>query len=145
LEFVEQIQPIDLSEETKSRTLQDEAEQNRDFNASTITTVPELSEEEIKKETLSQEENNINDSYSVSTTVVSEEAILKEAEPESNEEIESFENKEIYEEDQVGLRFKFCALKMTSYACSSISTNPLLTLFLSLSVFYFNRNLRDQI
>jgi hypothetical protein len=132
LEFVEQIQPIDLSEETKSRTLQDEAEQNRDFNASTITTVPELSEEEIKEETLSQEENNINDSYfaSASTTVVSEEVVLKEAEPETNEEIKSLENKQIYEEeeDQVGLGFKFCALKITSYVCPSISTNPLMTL-----------------
>jgi hypothetical protein len=118
LEFVEQIQPIDLREETKSRTLQDEAEQNRDFNASTTTTVPELSKEEIKEETLSQEENNINDSYfaSASATVVSEEAVLKEAEPEPNEEIKSFESKEIYEENQVGLGFKFCALKMTSYA-----------------------------
>jgi hypothetical protein len=113
LEFVEQIQPIDLSEETKSRTVQDEAKQNRDFNASTITTVPELSEEEIKEETLSQEEKNINDSYSASAsaTVVSEEAVLKEAEPEPNEEIESFESKEIHEENQVGLGFKFCALK----------------------------------
>jgi hypothetical protein len=114
LEFVEQIQPIDLSEETKSRTLQDEAEQNRDFNASTITIVPELSEEEIKKETSSQEENNIDDSYSASAsasaTDVSEEVVLKEVEPETNVEIKSLENKQIYEEDQVGLGFKFCAL-----------------------------------
>jgi hypothetical protein len=132
LEFVEQNQPIDLSEETKSRTLQDEAEKNRDFNASTITIVPELFEEEIKEETSSQEENNINDSYSASATVVSEEVVLKEAEPETNEEIKSLENKQIYEEDQVRLRFKFCALKITSYVCSSISTNPLMTLSLSL-------------
>jgi hypothetical protein len=132
LEFVEQIQPIDLSEETKSRTLQDEVEQNRDFNASTITSMPELSEEEIKNEALSQEENNINDSYSASATVVSEEAVLKEAEPETNEEIKSLENKQIYEEDQVGLGFKFCALKITLYVCFSISTNPLMTLSLSL-------------
>jgi hypothetical protein len=112
LEFVEQIQPIDLSEETKSRTLQDEAEQNRDFNASIITIVPELSEEEIKKETSSQEENNIDDSYSASAlaTDVSEEVVLKEIEPETNMEIKSLENKQIYEEDQVGLGFKFCAL-----------------------------------
>jgi L-lactate utilization protein LutC len=130
LEFAEQIQPIDLSEETKSRTLQDEAEQNKEFNASTITTVPELFEEEIKEETLSQEENNINDSYSASATVVSEEVVVKEAEPETNEEIKSLENKQIYEEDQVGLGFKFCALKITSYVCSSISTNPLMTLSL---------------
>jgi hypothetical protein len=108
LEFAEQIQPIELSEKTKSRTLQDEAEQNKDFNASTVTIVPELSEEEIKNETLSQEENNINNSYSA--TVVSEEVVLKEAEPETNVEIESLENKQIYEEDQVGLGFKFCAL-----------------------------------
>jgi hypothetical protein len=74
---------------------------------------------------------------------VSEEVVLKEAEPETNEEIKSLENKQIYEEDQVGLGFKFCALKITSYVCSSISTNPLMTLSLSLSVFYFNRNLRD--
>jgi hypothetical protein len=127
LEFVEQIQPIDLSEETKSRTFPNEAKQNRDFNASTITTVPEFSEEEIKEETLSQEENNINDSYSASETVVSEEAVLKEAEPETNEEIKSFQNSEIYGEDQVGLGFKFYALKMTLYACSSIITNPLFT------------------
>jgi hypothetical protein len=96
-----------LSEEKK----QDCAERNRNFNASTITTVPDLSKEEIKEKTLSQEEHNINDSYSASATVVSEEAVLKEAEPETDEEIESFENKEIYEEDQVGLGFKFCALK----------------------------------
>jgi hypothetical protein len=132
LKFVEQIQPIDLSEETKSRTLQDEAEQNRDFNASTITTVPELFEEEIKEETSSQEENNINDSYFASATVVSEEAVLKEAEPETNDEIKSLENKQIYEEDQVGLGFKFCASNITSYVCSSISTNPLMTLSLYL-------------
>jgi aerobic-type carbon monoxide dehydrogenase small subunit (CoxS/CutS family) len=92
-----------LSEEKKSRTLQDCAERNRNFNGSTITTVPELSKEEIKEKTLSQEEHIINDSYSASATVVSEEAVLKEAEPETDEEIESFENKEIYEEDQVGL------------------------------------------
>jgi hypothetical protein len=123
-----------LSEETKSRTLQDEAEQNRDFYASTITIVPKLSEEEIKKETLSQEENNINDSYSASAsaTVVSEEVVLEEAKPETNEEIKSLENKQIYEEDQVGLGFKFCALKITSYVCPSISTNPLMTLSLCL-------------
>jgi hypothetical protein len=131
MEFVEQIQPNDFSEETKSRTLQDEAEQNRDFNASTITTKPELSEEEIKKETLSQEENNINDFYSASAsaTVVSE-VVLKEAEPETNEKIKSLENKQIYEEeeDQVGLGFKFCALKITSSVCPSISTNPLMIL-----------------
>jgi hypothetical protein len=96
-----------LSEKKKSRTLQDCAERNRDFNASTITTVPELSEEEIKEETLSQEENNINDSHSASAAIVSEEAVLKEAEPETDEEIESFENKEIYEEDQVGFDSNF--------------------------------------
>jgi hypothetical protein len=123
-----------LSEETKSRTLQDEAEQNRDFNASTITTVLKLSKEEIKKETLSQDENNINDSYSASAsaTVVSEEVVLEEAKPETNEEIKSLENKQIYEEDQVGLGFKFCALKITSYVCPCISTNPLMTLSLFL-------------
>jgi hypothetical protein len=111
LEFVEQIQPIDSSEETKSRTLQDEAEQNRDFNASTRTIVSELSEEEIKKETSSQEENNIDDSYSASASATNvSEVVLKEAEPETNVEIKSLENKQIYEEDQVGLGFKFCAL-----------------------------------
>jgi hypothetical protein len=133
LEFVEQIQPIDLSEATKSRTLQDEAEQNRDFNASTITIVPELSKEENKDETLSQEENNINDSHSASATVVSQEVVLKEAKPKTNEEIESVENKQIYEEDQVGLGFKFCALEMTSNVRPSISTNP----FFTLSFFFF--------
>jgi hypothetical protein len=139
LEFVEQIQSIDLSEETKSRTFPDEVEQNRDFNASTITIVPELSEEEIKEETLSQEENNINDSYSASATVVSEEAVLKEAKPETNEEIKSFENSEIYKEDQVGLGFKFYALKMISYACCSTITNLFFTH--TLSLFFFIRNL----
>jgi hypothetical protein len=139
LEFVEQIQPIDLSEETKSRTFPNEAKQNRDFNASTITTVSEFSEEEIKEETLSQEENNINDSYSASETVVSEEAVLKEAKPETNEEIKSFENSETYEEDQVGLGFKFYALKMTSYVCCFIITNPFFTH--TLSLFFFIRNL----
>ncbi|XP_059449181.1 uncharacterized protein LOC132180396 [Corylus avellana] len=100
LEFIEQIETIDLTEETKSGTLQDCAELEKDFSALTIANVPDVSEEKIKEETLSQEENIINDSYSASTTVVSEEACLKEAEPENNEQIKSFENKEIYEEDQ---------------------------------------------
>ena len=111
MEFVKQIETTNLTDETKSGTLQDCAELNRDFNALTITNVPEVFEEEIKEETLSQEESIINDFYSVSATVVSVEAGLKEAEPENNEQIKSFENKEIYEEDQVGLGFKFCALK----------------------------------
>ena len=147
MKFVEQIEAIDLTKETKSRTIQDCAERNRDFNALIITNVPELSEEEIKGENLSQEENIINDPYSASATVLSEKAGLKEAELETNKEIKSLENKEIQKEDQVRLGFKFCTLKMTSCVCSSISTNSFLTLSLSLSLslFFFNRNLRDQI
>ena len=117
------VEAIDLTEETKSGTLQDCAEPNRDFNALTITNLLEVSEEENKEETLSQEESIINDSYTASATVVSEEAGLKEAEPENNEQIKSFDYKEISEEDQVGLGYKYCALKMTSYVCSSISRN----------------------
>jgi hypothetical protein len=101
LEFVEQIQGIDLIEEIKSGTLQDCADRNWDFNALTKTNVPEVSGEEIKEVTLSHEESIGNDSYSASATVVREKAGLKEAEPENNEQIESFDYKEISEEDQV--------------------------------------------
>ncbi|XP_062151446.1 uncharacterized protein LOC133859890 isoform X7 [Alnus glutinosa] len=100
LEFIEQIEAIDLTEETKSETLQDCAEPNKDFSALTKANVREVSEEEIKEETLRQEENIINDSYFASATVVSEEEGLKEAEPEKNEQVKSFDNKEISEEDQ---------------------------------------------
>ena len=62
MNFVEQIEAIDLTEETKSATLQDCAEPEKDFSALTIANVPDVSEEEIKEETLSQEENIINDS-----------------------------------------------------------------------------------
>jgi hypothetical protein len=134
LEFVEQIEAIDLTEETKSGTQQDCGERNRDFNALTITNVPEVSKDEIKKETLSEEESIINDSCSASATVVSEEAGLKEAELENNEQIKSFDYKEISKEDQVALAFKFCTLKMTSYVCSSITSNPFFTLSLSFLV-----------
>jgi hypothetical protein len=137
------VEAIDLTEETKSGTLQDCAEPNRDFNALTITNVPEVSEEEIKDETLSQEESIINESYSAFTMVVSEEAGLKEAKLENNEQIKSFDYKEISKEDQVALAFKFCASKMTSYVCSSLSTNPFFNL--PLSFILFNRNLKYQI
>jgi hypothetical protein len=53
----------------------------------------EVSEQEIKEETLRQEENS-NDSHSASVTVVSEEVGLREAEPENNEQVESFDNQE---------------------------------------------------
>ena len=89
-----------MTEETKSWTLQDRAMPNKDFSALTITNV---SEEEIKEETLSPEENIINDSYFASAMVVSEEASLKEAEPENNEQVQSSDNKETSKEDQVGL------------------------------------------
>jgi hypothetical protein len=66
-----------------------------------------VSEEEIKEETLSSEENIINDSYFASATIESEEAGLKEAEPENNEQVQISDNKEASKEDQVGLGYKF--------------------------------------
>ena len=105
MEFVEQIQAIDLTEETKSRTLQDCAERNLDFNALTKSNVPEVSGEEIKEETLSHGDSIISDSYSTSAMVVREEVGLKETEPENNEQIKSFDYKEISEKDQVRLGF----------------------------------------
>jgi len=125
LEFIEQIEAIDLTEETKSETLQDSAEPNKDFSALTKANVHEMSREEIK------EENIINDSYSASITIVSEEG-LKEAEPENNEQVKSFDNKEISKEDQVGLGSKFYSLKMTSSVRSSISTSISSLLFIYL-------------
>jgi hypothetical protein len=68
-----------LTEETKSGTLQDCVEPNKDFSASTI----------------------------VNVSGVSDEAGLKEAEPENNEQVKSFDSEEISEEDQVGLGYKF--------------------------------------
>ena len=109
MEFIEQIETTDLTEETKSGTLQDCAELEKNFSASTIANVLDVSEEEIKEETLSQEEKIINDSYSAFATAVSKEAGLQEAEPENNEQIKSFDYKEISEEVQVGIVFKFCA------------------------------------
>jgi hypothetical protein len=125
LEFIEQIEAIDLTEETKSETLQDSAEPNKDFSALTKANVHEMSREEIK------EENIINDSYSASITIVSEEG-LKEAKPENNEQVKSFDNKEISKEDQVGLGSKFYSLKMTSSVRSSISTSISSLLFIYL-------------
>jgi hypothetical protein len=125
LEFIEQIEAIDLTEETKSETLQDSAEPNKDFSALTKANVHEMSREEIK------EENIIKDSYSASITIVSEEG-LKEAKPENNEQVKSFDNKEISEEDQVGLGSKFYSLKMTSSMCSSINTSISSLLFIYL-------------
>jgi L-lactate utilization protein LutC len=136
LEFIDQIETIDLTEETKSETLQDYAGPNKDFSALTIGNVHEVSEEEIKEETLRQEENIISDSYSASITVASEEEGLKEAEPENNEQVKSFDNKEISEEDQVGLGYKFYALKMTSSVYSSISTSVCFSLFFSFLFFH---------
>jgi hypothetical protein len=81
LEFIEQIEAIDLTEETKLGTLQDRAESNKDFS--------EVSEEELKEETLKQEEKIINDFDSTSVIVVSEEANLKEAELENNDQVKS--------------------------------------------------------
>jgi hypothetical protein len=81
LEFIEQIEAIDLTEETKLGTLQDRAESNKDFS--------EVFEEEIKEETLKQEEKIINDFDSTSVIVVSEEANLKEAELENNDQVKS--------------------------------------------------------
>jgi L-lactate utilization protein LutC len=107
LEFIEQIEAIDLTEETKSRTLQDCVEPNKDFSALTIANVPEVYEEEIKEETLRQEENIINDSCPVSVTVESEEADLREAEPENIEQVKSSDNQENSKEDQVGVGHKF--------------------------------------
>jgi hypothetical protein len=138
LEFIEQIEAIDLTEETKSETLQDSAEPNKDFSALTKANVHEMSREEIK------EENIINDSYSASITIVSEEG-LREAKPENNEQVKSFDNKEISKEDQVGLGSKFYSLKMTSSMCSSINTSISSLLFIYLFPFYFlNRNLGNQ-
>jgi L-lactate utilization protein LutC len=107
LELIEQIEAIDLAEETKSRTLQDCAETNKEFSALTIANVPEVFEEENKEETSNQEENTINDSYSASVTAVSEEVGLKEAEPENNEQVQSSDNKEDSKDDQVRLGYKF--------------------------------------
>jgi hypothetical protein len=90
-----------LTEETKTRTLQDCAEPNKDFSALTIANVSEVYEEEIK------EENIINDSYSTFVTVVREETSLKEAKPENNEQVKSSDNKENSKQDQVGLGYKF--------------------------------------
>ena len=64
----------------------------------------EVSEQEIKGETLRQEEN-INESHSASVTIVSEEVGLREAEPENNEQVESFDNQE-NSKDQVGIGYK---------------------------------------
>jgi hypothetical protein len=114
LGFVEQIEAMDLTEETKSGTLRVCEEPNRDFDALTITNVPEVSKEEIKEETLSQEESIIYDTYSTSATVVSEEASSKEAELGNNEQFKSLDYKEISKEEQVRHGFKFFALKMTS-------------------------------
>ena len=81
MEFIEQIEAIDLTEETKLGTLQDRAESNKEFS--------EVSEEEIKEETLKQEEKIINDFESTSVIVVSEEASLKEVELENNDQVKS--------------------------------------------------------
>jgi hypothetical protein len=144
LEFTDQIEAIDLTEETKSKTLQDCVEPNKDFSALTIANVHEVSEEEIKEETLRKEKNVINDTYSASVMIVSDEAGLKEAEPENNEQVKSFDYKEI-SKDQVGLGYKFYALKMTSLVCSSINTSISSLLFIYLFPFYFlNRNLGNQ-
>jgi hypothetical protein len=136
LEFTDQIEAIDLTEETKSKTLQDCVEPNKDFSALTIANVHEVSEEEIKEETLRKEKNVINDTYSASVMIVSDEAGLKEAEPENNEQVKSFDYKEI-SKDQVGLGYKFYALKMTSLVCSSISTKPFFSFFFFFFLFPF--------
>ncbi len=101
MEFIDQIETIDLTEETKSETLQDYAGPNKDFSALTKANVHEMSREEIK------EENIINDSYSTFVTVVREETSLKEAKPENNEQVKSSDNKENSKQDQVGLGYKF--------------------------------------
>ena len=93
MEFIEKIGAKDLSEESKSGTLQDNAEPNKNF--STLTTaensslVPEVSEKEIKEEIPKQEEHTNNDFDSASVIVLSEETGLKEAKPGNNEQVKS--------------------------------------------------------
>lgn len=92
MDFIKQTETTDLKE-SKSETLQDYAVPNKDFNAFTHTgkssLEPEVSKEEIKKESLKQEENTIIGSDYQSVGVVSEEAGLKEVGPENNEQTKS--------------------------------------------------------
>ena len=93
MEFIEQIEAKDVTEESKSGTLEDSANPNKNF--STLTTaenssfVPEVSEKEIKEEILEQEDHTNNDFYSASDTVLGEETGLKETKPENNEQVKS--------------------------------------------------------
>ncbi|XP_050271123.1 uncharacterized protein LOC126714798 isoform X47 [Quercus robur] len=92
LEFIEQIRVKDLTEESKSGTLQDGAEPNKNIiltSAENSSFVPEVSEKETKEEILKQEEHTNNDFDSASVTVLCEETGLKEAKPENYEQVKS--------------------------------------------------------
>ncbi|XP_075673421.1 uncharacterized protein LOC142642856 isoform X3 [Castanea sativa] len=95
LEFIEQIGVKDLTEESKSGTLQDSPEPDKVFitltSAGNSSFVPEVSEKETKEEILKQEEHTNNDFDSASVTVLCEETGLKEAKPENYEQVKSSE------------------------------------------------------
>ncbi|KAM3713510.1 hypothetical protein ACJW31_01G261600 [Castanea mollissima] len=95
LEFIEQIGVKDLTEESKSGTLQDSPEPDKIFitltSAGNSSFVPEVSEKETKEEILKQEEHTNNDFDSASVTVLCEETGLKEAKPENYEQVKSSE------------------------------------------------------
>ncbi|XP_030953838.1 titin homolog isoform X26 [Quercus lobata] len=93
LEFIEQIGAKDLTEESKSGTLQDSEEPNKNFStliiAETSSFVPDIFEKMIKEQILKQDEHTNNDFDSASVTILSEETGLKEAKPEDNEQVKS--------------------------------------------------------
>ncbi|KAL4653361.1 hypothetical protein ACB092_01G297600 [Castanea dentata] len=95
LEFIEQIGVKDLTEESKSGTLQDSPEPDKILttltSAGNSSFVPEISEKETKEEILKQEEHTNNDFDSASVTVLCEETGLKEAKPENYEQVKSSE------------------------------------------------------
>ena len=93
MEFTEQIGAKDLTEESKSGTLQDSVEPNKNFStliiAETSSFVPDIFEKMIKEQILKQEEHTNNDFDSASVIILSEETGLKEAKPEDNEQVKS--------------------------------------------------------
>ena len=92
MELKEQIGVKDLTEESKSGTLQDSAEPNKNIiltSAENSSFVPEVSEKETKEEILKQEEHTNNDFDSASVTFLCEETGLKEAKPENCEQVKS--------------------------------------------------------
>ncbi|KAL0014384.1 hypothetical protein SO802_001453 [Lithocarpus litseifolius] len=93
LEFIEQTGAKDLTEESKSGTLKDSEEPNKNFStliiAETSSCVPDIFEKMIKEQILKQEEHINNDFDSASVIILSEETGLKEAKPENNEQVKS--------------------------------------------------------